>query len=797
MGKIQFFRQISRVALIIFLPLFIVTSSVLFAFYYFEIKSIEDLLLKDEIQSLKVAKTRIADHFDLIVADLLFFSNYSQLLTMLNHPKVNVQNIANDLALFSRGSKIYDQVRIIDADGKESVRVNFFPDKGPVVVDEKQLQVKRDRYYFGDTFSLPKGEIFVSPLDLNIEHGEVEKPLKPIIRFGTPIFDKTDNKRGIVMFNYLAEDLIRDIEQLTQLLPGQCMMLNSGGYWLINNANPEMEWGFMFEHGEDLTMKVQDPKTWEIISSADTGQFKNSKGLYTFVTVYPLIQGWHSSTGAGQAFEPSLSKKKAEEYFWKIIFYLPKEPLAARIEKIQRRYISIDFMALILLLLIAFRLARAKLTEKKALIDLHQSHADLEEEVRKRTAELSTANNQLKIEFAERLRLDEEKIILQEQLHQAQKMESVGRLAGGVAHDYNNMLSVILGYTQMALEKTDPNSSLYKDLEEVLSAANRSTGITRQLLAFARKQTIITQVLDLSDIMKDMINMLGHLIGEDINLSWQPTPNLWLVKIDPSQIDQLLANLCVNARDAIAGVGEIHIETDMVSFEKEYYADHGTVIPGDYVLLSVSDSGCGMKKEILDKIFEPFFTTKELGHGTGLGLSTVYGVVKQNNGFIQVYSEFGKGTTFKIFLPRYLGDNGKPGEQRNGMVQRGQGETVLVVEDETAILRLTDRILKNQGYKVLVASGPVEAIDIAHKQTDGIDLLLSDLTMPDMNGRDLAKQILAICPNIKVLFMSGYIVNFSAGHDILDKEVNLIQKPFSAKDLATKVFETLSRDKKS
>ena len=230
-------------------------------------------------------------------------------------------------------------------------------------------------------------------------------------------------------------------------------------------------------------------------------------------------------------------------------------------------------------------------------------------------------------------------------------MESVGRLAGGVAHDYNNMLSVILGYTQMALEKTDPNSLLYKDLEEVLSAANRSTGITRQLLAFARKQTIVTQVLDLNDIMKGMINMLGHLIGEDIKLSWQPTPNLWPVKIDPSQIDQVLANLCVNARDAIAGVGEIHIETGMVSFEKEYYADHDTVIPGDYVLLSVSDSGCGMKNEILNKIFDPFFTTKELGHGTGLGLSTVYGVVKQNNGFIQVYSEFGKGTTFKIFLP--------------------------------------------------------------------------------------------------------------------------------------------------
>ncbi len=797
MGKFRFFRQNFKVALIIFLPLFTVTSSVLLAFCYFEVKSMEDIQLKDESQTLKLEKAKIADHFDLIVADLLFFSNYSQLLTMLNQPKINIQNIANDFALFSRGSKIYDQVRIIDADGKESVRVNFFPDKGPVIVNEEDLQVKKDRYYFRDTFNLQKGEIFVSPLDLNIEHGELEKPIKPIIRFGTPIFDETGNKRGIVMFNYLAEYLVRDILEITQLLPSQCMMLNSGGYWLINKPNPELEWGFMFEDGGDLTMKAQDPETWKTITSEDNGQFTNSKGLYTFVTVYPLTQGWKSSTGAGQAFKPSLSKKKAEEYFWKIILYLPKNPLAAKIAKIQRRYFSIDFIALILLSVVAFRLASAKGAEQKALADLHQSHANLEEEVIKRTTELSTANNQLKIEFGERLRSDEEKINLQEQLHQAQKMESVGRLAGGVAHDYNNMLSVILGYTQMALEKTDPKSSLYEDLQEVLSAANRSTGITRQLLAFARKQTIVPQILDLNEITKNMINMLRHLIGENIKLSWQPRPDIWSVKIDPSQIDQLLANLCVNARDAITGVGEINIETDMVSFEKEYYADHGTIIPGDYVVLSVSDSGCGMKKEILDKIFEPFFTTKELDHGTGLGLSTVYGIVKQNNGFVQVYSELGNGTTFRIYLPRHRGDNHIPEKETDGLAQRGRGETVLIVEDEMAILRLTDRILKNQGYKVLVANGPVEAIKIAHEQTNGIELLLSDLTMPVMDGRDLAKRILAIHPNVKLLFMSGYTTNFFAEHNGQDKVTQLIQKPFSAKELATKVFEILSYDKES
>ena len=248
-----------------------------------------------------------------------------------------------------------------------------------------------------------------------------------------------------------------------------------------------------------------------------------------------------------------------------------------------------------------------------------------------------------------------ERVNLQAQLIQAQKMESVGRLAGGVAHDYNNALSVIIGFTELAMEKIDPAGPLHADLNEVLNAANHATDITRQLLAFARKQIVAPVVLDLNDNIETMLKMLRRLIGEDIDLAWLPGTGLWPVKMDPSQIDQILANLCVNARDAIAGVGKVTIETVNKVFDAAYCADHVGFIPGEFVLMAVSDNGCGMDKEILNNIFEPFFTTKDVGKGTGLGLATVYGIVKQNNGFINVYSEPGKGTTIKIYLPRHEG----------------------------------------------------------------------------------------------------------------------------------------------
>ena len=385
---------------------------------------------------------------------------------------------------------------------------------------------------------------------------------------------------------------------------------------------------------------------------------------------------------------------------------------------------------------------------------------------------------------------EEEKAKLEGQLHQAQKMESVGRLAGGVAHDFNNMLGVILGHVELAMEQLDPAQPIHVDLEEIKKAARRSADLTRQLLAFARKQTVAPQVLDLNQTVEGMLTMLRRLIGEDIDLAWKPNAALWPVNMDPSQIDQILANLCVNARDAIGDVGKITIETGNSTFDQYYSAQHAGYIEGEYVQIVVSDSGAGMDKETQAHLFEPFFTTKAVGKGTGLGLATVYGIVKQNNGFINVYSEPGHGTTFKLYLPRH-GSAAKQAVASAARESTGGHEVILLVEDEQSILQMTKTILERRGYTVVPASTPGEAIQVAKEHPTEIHLLITDVVMPEMNGRDLAKNLLSLYPRMKRLFMSGYTANVIAHHGVLDKGVNFIQKPFSGKDLAAKVRTAL------
>lgn len=394
-------------------------------------------------------------------------------------------------------------------------------------------------------------------------------------------------------------------------------------------------------------------------------------------------------------------------------------------------------------------------------------------------------------DITERKQADAEREKLREQLNQAQKMEAVGRLAGGVAHDFNNMLGVILGYVELASEKIDSSLDLYSDLKEIQKAAQRSADLTRQLLTFARKQIIAPKELDLNNTVDSMLKMLRRLIGEDIDLVWLPAGQLWPIKIDPTQIDQILANLCVNARDAIAGVGKLTIETQMKTFSQADCAINTGFIPGDYVMLSVTDNGCGMNKETLDNLFEPFFTTKAIGEGTGLGLAIIYGIVKQNNGFINVYSEPGQGTSFKIYLPRFHTSEETQEKTFKEKPAPIGNETILLVEDEPAILEMARMMLERKGYLVLPAATPADAISIADTYVGRIDLLMTDVVMPEMNGRDLAKKIKAIFPEIKLLFMSGYSANVITQQGVLDDGVAFMQKPFLMNELTEKIREVL------
>ena len=393
-------------------------------------------------------------------------------------------------------------------------------------------------------------------------------------------------------------------------------------------------------------------------------------------------------------------------------------------------------------------------------------------------------------DITERKKARETELEMEHRLLQAQKVESMGRLAGGVAHDFNNMLSVIIGNTEMALSKTDPSDPFHKRLTEILNAGRRSADLTRQLLAFARKQEVSPKVLNLNEMVSSMIKMLRRLIGENIDLGWHPGCDLWKVKIDPSQVDQILANLMVNARDAIEKTGSITIETSNETCDEAYSKLYHYAVPGDYVVLAVSDNGCGIDPKTLDNIFEPFFTTKKDGQGTGLGLATVYGIVKQNNGFINVYSEPGRGTTFRIYLQRYMDESLAEDDEEEADIQGGT-ETILIVEDEPTVLRLSKSMLEMLGYTVWAASGKDQALQLANEHGKKIDLLLTDVVMPGMNGKELSERILALIPGIKCLYMSGYTADVIARQGILDQGVKLISKPFSIQDLAAKIREAL------
>ncbi len=396
-------------------------------------------------------------------------------------------------------------------------------------------------------------------------------------------------------------------------------------------------------------------------------------------------------------------------------------------------------------------------------------------------------------DVTERRRLEEERLLLEKQLLQAQRLDAVGRLAGGVAHDFNNMLSVILVSTDLALAMLDTAHPVVSDLIEIQKAAERSAALTSQLLAFARQQPAERTVLNLDDAVEATLSMLRRLIGENITLLWRPGSGLSRIVTDPSQLEQVLTNLSVNARDAIAGVGTLTIETRVVEFQKGYFTARVGVPPGRYITLVMSDTGWGIDPESMPHVFEPFFTTKTSLGGTGLGLATVYGIMKQNGGGIDVTSRVGEGTTFTLYFPASdrVPSNG-PNGPLAGPSLAGH-ETILVVEDEPVILKLTERVLSGWGYTVLCAHTPSDAIELVRAQGERIDLLLTDVIMPEMNGRDLARRLKAMKPDLKCVYMSGYTADLIGVHCVLDDDVDFIEKPWTNAGLGEMLRTVLER----
>ncbi len=380
---------------------------------------------------------------------------------------------------------------------------------------------------------------------------------------------------------------------------------------------------------------------------------------------------------------------------------------------------------------------------------------------------------------------------LEEQLRQSQRMEAIGQLAGGVAHDFNNLLTAITGYSELSLRRLGISHPVSKNIEQIQKAGTRAAGLTRQLLAFSRRQLLQAKLFDLNALVADTGNMLQRLIGEDIDLITILKPRIGQIKADPGQIEQVLLNLVVNARDAMPSGGKITIETGTARLDEEYAGKHISIIPGQYVLVAVTDTGTGMDAATKQRIFEPFFTTKEVGKGTGLGLSTVYGIVKQSEGYIWVYSELGKGTSFKVYLPQV----GEPGESEPATAPSGEAprghETVLLVEDEEQLRTLAKDILEECGYAVLAAANGFEGLRICKEFSARIDLMITDVVMPLMSGRELAEQVVVLRPETRVLYMSGYTNDSVVRHGVLEEHVLFLQKPFTPTTLALKVREVL------
>ena len=399
------------------------------------------------------------------------------------------------------------------------------------------------------------------------------------------------------------------------------------------------------------------------------------------------------------------------------------------------------------------------------------------------------------VDITQRKREAEEKEHLQADLAQALKMESVGRLAGGVAHDFNNMLMGVMGYAELCRDELPADHRAQHYLKELTNTAKRSADLTRQLLAFARKQPIAPESLDLNDVIAGMLKLLRRLIGENVDLTWMPAAKLWTVRLDPTQLDQILVNLCVNARDAIGTTGCVAVASANAILDRAYCTTHAGAVPGEYVLLTVRDNGCGVAPDALAHIFEPFYTTKGVGKGTGLGLATVYGIIRQNHGHIAVRNnEPEPGATFEIYLPRFSGAEEVSVDADPSASPSSRSETVLLVEDEKAPRDACDHFLKSLGYTTLVAASPAEAQRLFAQHQKAIDLLLTDVVMPGMNGQELAKQLTADKPDLKILYMSGY-----AADVIIDQETGgegffFLGKPFLRDDLARKLREVFGED---
>ena len=777
---------------LILLPHVLLLSVTCFVVHYSFVKTKNALLQNEEAFFVQKNHKFIQNTFADIVADLKILANHNHVYSQAIGREAEKKELQNLFYSFAHYKRVYDQIRFLDATGMEIVRVNFSNGTAKIV-PEDSLQFKGKRYYFNDTFQLDKNEIFISPFDLNIEHGKLETPLKPMIRIGTPVVDEEGNKKGIVLLNYLGVNLLNSIGKNEGNSQGFFMLLNPQGYWL-KGLQPEEEWGFMFEEDKkDLVFAKRFRESWDIVSAEHSGQFQNHEGLFTFTTVYPVGQGLVSSTGASKAYESSSYKFDSSKYYWKIVSFVPADRMKMRALPFTRG-ISIFFVVALLFLSIwSWLLSQAMGCRKKAEASLKKANESLEQTVQERTKKLADANAVLHEKILALQRAEEDKEKIECQLRQAQKMEAIGTLAGGIAHDFNNILTPIIGFAELAQEEIPENNPAHEEISEVLKAGKRAKDLVRQILTFSREKEQERHAVNLVVIVKEALKLLRSSLPSSIEIRTSFNQDCGLVMADPTQIHQILMNLCTNAYHAMReSGGTLGVRLAQKEIGPEDYIANIALKPGKYVLLEVSDTGHGIDQAVIDRVFEPYFTTKAESEGTGLGLSVVHGIVTSHHGHITVYSELGKGSTFHVYLPYAGGDDDAqlefvPDED----LLYGKGERVLIVDDEEPIILMESIMLEKLGYKVKKRTSSIEALEYLKENSDEVDLLITDMTMPNMNGIVLTGKAKEIKPELPVILLTGFseIVHNVKAEALGIKAI--LTKPVTKKDLAASIRKVL------
>lgn len=907
------FLLIAKKTLTIFLPLFFLVLGAIAAVYWAEIRNHQLSIKEDEKSGVLLSQRIILDTLSPVLADLRFLSKTVANTTLLEMPSSPAPRTRNALAAefinFSLAHGYYDQIRVLDATGMEIVRINY-NGGNPVAVPDDTLQMKKHRYYFIQAMQLAQGEIYVSPMDLNIEHHLVEVPFKPMIRLATPILGKDGAVAAIVIINYTAQRLLDNFYSVAKGKSSQLMLLNRDGYWLKSD-NKAQEWGFMFPDGHDLTFGKRYPAVWKKIQSLKVGQLVVDQGIFTFSTVFPLLDcpEW-------PACSPTGSTVNNTSYSWIIVSLRPSKSIFTEAGSLLIKAVVASTIAFCILIILSYRLAMADLRRRNVEAQLRQAKVNLEQIVVQRTGELQTTNQKLRTQIEERRKVEDalrrsesqyrtlvetmregilvidadgrfsfvnnqfatmlgyppdkivghhygdfldpvnlkkldnerkkkrigksapyelqwvrksaapvltyvspsalyeedgqfsgsfavvtditkqkasesEKAHLELQLRQAQKMEAIGVLAGGIAHDFNNILMPIMGYAELIKDAMPEGDANHGFIHSILEASQRAKELVAQILSFSRQSSDRHQPTLVAPLVKEPLKLIKASLPSNIEIVAQIGAKDAMIIANPVQIHQLVMNLCANAYHAMEqNGGKLSVSLAVVDGAK-FLEVKSALDATRHVCLTVSDTGIGIAPELLPRIFEPYFTTKGKEKGTGLGLSVVHGIVSSCNGEIRLQSQMGQGTTVTVLLPLIPTTSSDPMGTDLPRELEGGNEAILLVDDEESIVKLEKSILERLGYKVTTRLSSIDALDTFQSDPYRFDLVITDMTMPNLIGLELAEKIIAIRSDIPILMLTGFSERLDA--DSLKKAGirQVIMKPTLAKEFSEAIRHAL------